>query len=116
MEASDDEFLKAYTNNLGALVLFALINDLESGGGWIGVASPVVNDRQWVEHHIFAKAKVGSYGPKAKDLKEAAKPFEEIRESPAKFKTQINELRAALKTLFPDEVSRLEKIWRGSES
>ncbi len=116
VEASDDEFLKAYSRNLGALVLFALINDLESGGGWAEVALPVVKDVQWMEHHIFAKAKVGSYGPKAKDLKEVAKPFEEIRETPAKFKTQIKELRAALKALFPDEVSRLERIWRGSES
>jgi len=111
VDKSDKEFLKAYVDKLGVLVLYALIHDLESGGGWAEVALPVVKDRLWMEHHIFAKAKVGSYGPKAGEMREVGRPFTEIREKPSKFKKQTDELKAALKILFPEEASRLQRIW-----
>jgi len=112
IEGSDENFLKAYVKKLGALVLYALINDVEMGSGWAEVTLPVVKDRLWLEHHIFARAKVGSYGPRADDLKEVARPFEEIRGNPAKFKEEIDSLKASLKRVFPDEVSRIEKLWQ----
>ncbi|MGO9644794.1 MAG: winged helix-turn-helix domain-containing protein [Candidatus Bathyarchaeia archaeon] len=112
IEKPDADFLKAYTEKLGALVLYALINDIEMGSGWAEVSLPVVKDRLWVEHHLFAKAKVGSYGPKADDPQEAIKPLAQIKENPAKFKPQTESLKTSLKKIFPDEVDRLEKLWQ----
>jgi len=112
IESSDEDFLKAYVEKLGPLVLYALINDVGKRSGWAEVTLPVVKDRLWLEHHIFAQAKVGSYGPKSDDVKEVARPFEEIRENPAKFKEQIDSLKASLRRLFPDEVSSIDKLWK----
>jgi hypothetical protein len=112
IEGSDEDFLKAYVEKLGALVLYALINDVGMGSGWAEVTLPVVKDRLWLEHHIFARAKVGSYGPRADDLKEVLRTQAQIKEEPAKFKTQIGSLRSSLKRVFPDEIAHLEKLWQ----
>lgn len=94
------------------MILYSLIRDLETGGGWAEVSVPVVKDRLWLDHHIFAHAKVGSYGPNAGDLKEVGKPFLQIKEDPEKFKPQIDSLKASLIKLFPKEVSHIEKLWQ----
>lgn len=112
IEGSDENFLKAYVEKLGALVLYALINDVGMGSGWAEVTLPVVKDRLWLEHHIFARAKVGSYGPRADDLKEVLRTQAQIKEEPAKFKTQIDSLKSSLKRVFPDEIVYLEKLWQ----
>lgn len=112
IESSDEAFLKAYIDKLGVLILYSLIRDLETGGGWVEVSIPAVKDRLWLDHHIFSQAKVGGYGPKASDPKEVGKPFLEIRETPEKFKPQIDSLKASLIKLFPKEVSHIEKLWQ----
>ena len=112
IERPDEDFLKAYSEKLGALVLYTLINDIRMGGGWVNVPIPVVKDRLWVEHHILAKAKVGSYGSRPNDLKEISSVQAAIKENPEKFKTQTDSLKASLKRVFPDEVKHLEKLWQ----
>lgn len=112
IEASDEEFLKEYANKIGALILYSMIKELETGGGWAEVTLPVVKDRLWIDHHIFAQAKVGAYGPKAGDMKEITKPFDEIRNNPVKFKTQIESMKNSLVKLFPSEISHIEKLWQ----
>ncbi|MGO9643683.1 MAG: winged helix-turn-helix domain-containing protein [Candidatus Bathyarchaeia archaeon] len=112
IEDADESFLQTYAKKLVPLILYAAINDIQAGGGLIDVVLPLVKDTLWIEKHISAQAKVGSYGPKANDVKEVLTAAADIKQNPKKFRKQIESLRASLKEIYPDEIERLEKVWQ----
>ncbi|HYW01585.1 MAG TPA: ArsR family transcriptional regulator [Candidatus Acidoferrum sp.] len=112
IEDADENFLKTYAEKLAPLILYAAINDIQAGGGLIEAVVPLVKDTLWIEKHISAQAKVGSYGPKANDIKEVLTAAADIKQNPKKFRKQIESLRASLKQIYPDEIEHLEKVWQ----